>query len=165
MNTSRLVLAVSALSIAIGFGAGRLLADDAPNPPAQAPAAAADAKAAKVRKLLALQGGEALAKMTLDKMLAQFQAMPGLPHGFAEKFAEKADVKQIMELGLPAYVKHVDEATLDAAIAFYESPHGRKLSESLPAVTMEAMDAGAEWGRKLGAEVARELLEEKRAPK
>jgi hypothetical protein len=54
-------------------------------------------------------------------------------------------------------VKHLDDATLDAMIAFYETPAGRDLAAKMPTIQMETMDAGIVYGRKLGMEVAAEL--------
>jgi hypothetical protein len=160
-RTHVLVLAIAVGACALGFTAARVLADDSTKPAAPPAASAADAakavKEEKVRKLIRLQGGEELARKSIDKTLEQFKGMPGLPAGFAEKFREKANMKEVAEFPVPAYVKHVDDATLDAAIAFYESPEGRKLAAQLPAIQLETMDAGAAWGRKLGIEVATEL--------
>ena len=148
------------LSLAIAFAAGitsaTLLAQDAATQEATA-----KAKEEKVRKLLKLQGQEELAKLTLDTMLDQFAGTPGLPAGFVEKFKEKATAKEILDLSVPTFVKHLDESTIDAAIAFYESPEGRKLASKSPAMTTESMKAGAAWGQKKAMEVLAELQQPK----
>lgn len=159
MRRSFVVVAPVAVVLAIAFCAMRLCAEEEPKSPA---APAALSKEDKVRKLLRLQGGEALAKMTMDKMLDQFKGMPGLPAGFADRFREKVNLKELTEFALPGYVKHLDDATLDAVIAFFETPAGRNLAAQTPAITMETMDASAAWGRRIGAEVARELAAEKK---
>jgi hypothetical protein len=171
MNRTLLVaLAFVVGASAVALTAVRVVADDSAKPPVAPPVAppaapsdaAKAAKEEKVRKLIRLQGGEDLARKSLDKMLDQFKGMPGLPAGFAEKFREKANLTELANFPVPAYVKHLDDSTLDAAIAFYESPEGRKLAAQLPAIQMESMDAGAAWGRKLGMEVAAELASGKK---
>ncbi len=162
MNRTLVVaLAFAVGASAVALTAVRVVADDSAKPPVAPPAAPPDAakaaKEEKVRKLLRLQGAEAQAKLTLDKMIDQFKQMPGLPKGFAEAFRAKANVKDMLELSVPSYAKHLDDATLDAVIAFYESPAGRELAVQMPTIQTETMDAGVVYGRKLGMEVAAEL--------
>jgi uncharacterized protein len=158
MKRPLVVLVPVALALAAGLTAGRLFADDsAPAPAAPAPAAPSKAKEEKVRKLLKVQGAEELARITFDKMIEQFRKMPGLPPGFLDKFTEKTSMQDILELSIPPYVKHVDDATLDAAIAFYESPEGRKLAAQLPTISSESADAAAVWGQKKAMDILKEL--------
>jgi hypothetical protein len=143
-----------------------LFADDSSTTPAApaapAPAAAATAKEEKVRKLLKAQGQEAAAKVAFDKMLDTFKKLPGLPPGFLEKFREKASVKEMVDISVPIYAKHLDDATIDAVIAFYETPEGRKLAAAFPALQSEAMDAASVWGQKKAMEVMKELTDGKK---
>jgi hypothetical protein len=113
-------------------------------------------KEEKVRKLLRITGAEETSKLALDKMLDQFKAMPGMSPEFFEAFRAKADPKAMAELSVPVYVKHLDDRTLDAALAYYETEEGAKFAAAIPAVTSEAMDAGMEWGRKVAMEAAQE---------
>jgi hypothetical protein len=165
MRRPLVVLVPVALALAAGLTGARLFADDsapaAPAPAAPAPAAPSKAKEEKVRKLLRLQGMEALAKLTFDKMLDQFKSLPGLPSGFLEKFREMASVEEIVDLSVPSYVNHLDDSTLDALIVFYESPEGRKFSAQMPVIQTESIDAGAAWGQKKALEVMSELQGEK----
>jgi hypothetical protein len=155
------VVAVAAFVAAAGSHA-----DDGQQPAAPAaPAAPADAalaaKEEKVRKLLRLTGSGAAAQQVLDKMLEQFRKMPQLPAGFVDKFKAKADVKALTDLAVPSYVKHLDDATLDAAIAFYETPAGQQWVAAQPAMMSEAMVAGQMWGTRTASEVMKELKEAK----
>lgn len=159
-----LLVVVPVVALAAGLTAARLLADDSTNPPAApaAPTDAAKAKEAKVRKLLKLQGAEEVATIGFNKTLDQFKAMPNLPAGFVEMFRAKASVQEMVDLSIPAYVKHLDDATLDAAIAFYETPAGKTLAGQLPAIQTEAADAGVVWGQKKAMEVMKALQEKNR---
>jgi uncharacterized protein len=42
---------------------------------------------------------------------------------------------------IPIYQKHLNQADVDAMIAFYSSPTGKKLMQQLPQITQEAMQA------------------------
>jgi hypothetical protein len=157
----RFALALVAVAVtAVAFSSARLFAEEEKKPeaPAAAPAGApSQAVLDKVKKLLKLNGSEEIARITMDKSIEQIAAMPGLPAGFAAKFKEKADIKDLVALIVPIYAKHFDEATLDSLITFFESPVGKKLVAEQPAIAAESADAGAVWGAKVGAEVAAEL--------
>jgi hypothetical protein len=165
MNRVLVASCFAAVAAATFFTVPRARADDAAKPPAAAPVAPAapapSAKEEKVRKLLRLTGAEAASQQMIDMMLKQFAGMPGLPAGFVEKFKAKCDIKQIVDLSVPSYLKHLDEPTIDAAIAFHESPAGRKLVAEQPAILAECGAAGQEWGRKIALEVIQELEQER----
>jgi carboxymethylenebutenolidase len=82
---------------------------------------------AKVRELLDLTGAGQLGKQVMDGMLAQFQQMPGLSDGFVAAFHEQAKPEELVDRIVPIYTEHLDAATIDAALAFYKTEHGRKL--------------------------------------
>jgi hypothetical protein len=42
---------------------------------------------------------------------------------------------------IPIYQRHLNQADVDAMIAFYASPTGKKLMQQLPQITQEAMQA------------------------
>lgn len=150
-------------AVAAGLTTARLLADDTANPPAAPAAPAPDVKAKeeKVRKLLKLQGSEELAKATFDRMIEAFRKLPGVTPGFLEKFREKISVQELLDLSIPPYVKHLDDATLDAAIAFYESPEGKKFAAQLPAIQAEASESSTAWAQKKAKEILKELQAQK----
>ncbi len=140
----------------VGLTADRLFAQDASNPPA-----AKETKEDKIRRLLKLNGAEDNAKLMMDRMTEQIAKMPGLPAGFAAKMKERASTKDLVEMIVPIYAKHFDEPTLDAVIVFLESPAGLKMTAEQPAILNESMNVGVAWGKKLGADIARELQEGK----
>ena len=133
-------LALPALALLLLPSAPGLRAEDAP----------AGQKEQKVRRLLELTGAAAVGKQAMEQMIAGFQPMEAagqLPPGFCKKFSDMTDPKEIAELAVPAYVKHLSEEDLDGAIAFYQTPAGRHMAEALPAITRESMEAGQKWGQ------------------
>lgn len=112
---------------------------------------------AKIHKLMEVTGAVGLGDQMLDQMMTTFQQMPGLPPGFAEKFLEKADTNELVELVVPIYRKHLDEATIDALIIFAESTAGSKFYAAQPAIMREQMTAGQNWGQAVAEEVMQEL--------
>lgn len=69
-----------------------------------------------------------------------------------------------MALGIAAvYARHFTVGELREMIAFYESPIGRKVTESLPAVGQESMQVGMGWAMKRMPEVQRKIQERLKA--
>ena len=145
MRVMRKPLAVFAAVLALATLAG-------------APSASGQAnKEAKVRKLIELTGGEDLAKQMLDSMMSEISKSPDLPPGFAEKFRELAMKEDIVSMYVPIYVKHVQDADLDAAIAFYSTPSGKRFVKAQPAILQESMAVGQQWGERLGKKAMEEI--------
>jgi len=111
----------------------------------------------KVRELLVAMHTRDISKRGLEAMLGAFDKMPGLPKGFGARFQERFDLDHIVDLTVPIYMKHLEESTLDATLAFFASDEGKKLAEQQVDIMIESMQIGQEYGAKLGAEVAEEL--------
>lgn len=157
-----LVSSLAVLSCSMFAGTWLARAVAAPQTP---PKAAAESKPdesdrqrleRKVKQLLKDNGTEATQKKSMDQMTAQFEKM-GLPPEFGEKFMARFDIDHLMEMCVKVYADHVDEPTIDALIAFYATPAGKKVAEATPDITTEMMQAGMEYGQKIGAEVGEEM--------
>lgn len=114
-------------------------------------------KEQKVRQLIELSGGAAAARQVVDSMINDVATSRDLPAGFAEKFKELALKEDIVALYVPIYMKHLEDADLDAAITFYSSPAGRRLTQAQPAIVGDSMKVGQEWGVRLGERTMKEL--------
>ncbi|WP_257461848.1 DUF2059 domain-containing protein [Archangium lipolyticum] len=119
-------------------------------------------KEEKVRKLMVLTGAEDTGRRMLDSMTQHFGEMSNIPSGFLEKFREVAAQEPIVELLVPVYMNHFSEEDLDAAIAFHESPAGKRFLAAQPLVMQEAMQLGEQWGLRLAEKTLRALAEEER---
>ena len=139
-------MGMTALLIVIAAGVAR--ADD-------------EIKEKKVRELLALTGAGKLGKQVMDGMMDQFKGMPGMSPEFVKKFKAMAKPEALVDMIVPIYMKHLDEKTLDAAIAFYKTPEGRALIKAQPKIVQESTAAGTVWGRELAAKVMRGLRGER----
>jgi uncharacterized protein len=155
-----LLSALAVLTCALFAGSWMARAAAAPQSPPEAAAKVEETDRQrlerKVKKLLKENGTEATQKKSMEQMIGQFAKM-GLPAEFGEKFMARFDIQRLIDLGVKVYADHLDEATVDALIAFYETPSGRKLAEATPDITTEMMLAGMEYGQKIGAEVAEEM--------
>lgn len=146
-------VAVAALSLA-------LLA--APASGAGPAVEAKSAKEQKIRKLIALTGGEELARSMLDAMLAELAKDPDAPAGVAEKFRELAAKEDLVSQYVPIYAAHLQEPELDAAITFYSSPMGQKFAKAQPGIVQDSMAAGSKWGASLAERAMKELQAKQR---
>jgi hypothetical protein len=118
-------------------------------------------KEQKVRKLLEITGAASMGKQVMDAMLDQFNKMPNLPEGFIAKFREVATGQDLLEKVIPIYLKHFDEESLDAVIAFYQTDAGRKFIKAQPAIMKESMELGQKWGQELATKALKSLQEDK----
>lgn len=121
-------------------------------------------KERKVRRLMELTGAEDAGKQMLEMMTEQFAHMPHIPKGFMEKFRELAERQSMVDMLVPVYMKHLNEEDLDAAIAFHESPAGKRFLAAQPQVMQEAKEVGEKWGVRLAEQTLRELAEDERRP-
>lgn len=130
---------------------------DPPTPPSN--------KEMKIRKLLDTTGAAATGKQVMDAMLNEFGKSNNLPEGFIEKFKETARPDTLVEIIVPIYLKHLDEDTVDGAIAFFESPAGKKFLKAQPEILKESMEAGQKWGAESARKTLRALQEDKKKDK
>lgn len=121
-------------------------------------------KEQKVRRLMALTGAEDAGKQMLEIMTEQFANNPSIPTGFMEKFRELAEKQSMVDMLVPVYMRHLNEEDLDAAIAFHESPAGRRFLAAQPRVMEEAKEVGEKWGVRLAEQALRALAEDERRP-
>lgn len=129
------------------------------------------AKAADIRRLMALVNTEELATGLLGAMTDQIRPMitSSLPPGeyreklvdlFLEKFRSKADMKSLLELLLPVYDKYLSDEEIKGLIAFYQTPLGKKTLEVMPKVMTESQEEGRKWGEGMGRQAMQEVLAE-----
>lgn len=114
-------------------------------------------KEKKVRHFLALNGAEAQAKQQFEMMIEQFDMMPGLPPGFGKKFQQMTSPQDLVDMIVPIYMEKVEDSTLDAMIAFYESEEGKKLSAAMPEILKRSTEAGQKWGMEMAMKVSMAL--------
>lgn len=129
------------------------------------PASSAPAPSFKdlLKTMMEVTGSEATYNAVIIQMVSTFKTQkPEVPAAVWNEFGEeftKAVSRDILDLLLPIYQKHFTEDDLKAAIAFYESPAGQKMALASPLVMRESMEAGQQWGMKVGADIAAKLKE------
>lgn len=113
-----------------------------------------------LNKMMTLSGALFSAKTMVPQMVTMMkQQAPSVPQTFWDGFVSKWETKfadRMVELYVPIYQKYLTLEDLKQIVAFYESPVGKKLGTSTPAMTMEGM----QLGQKLGMEMVTELQQE-----
>jgi hypothetical protein len=146
-----------------GFCLAVLLAGVAP---VQAQTQVAPEKEKAIRRLLDVMGTVKLTQQMTHQMMASFrQTMPGVPEDAWSRFEKKLDAQELIDQIIPVYDKHFNKEDIEALAAFYETPLGRKVVQTLPQISQESMAIGQEWGRRKAQEVIAEIQQEQGAPK
>lgn len=115
-------------------------------------------KAADIRRLMKLTGTEQAVTQMTGQMVNQLRASdPSIPAEFWTRFKSKIKADELLNLMVPVYEKNYTKAEIRELIAFYDTPLGKKLIATTPAVMMEAQQIGAAWGRKKAQEVLTEM--------
>lgn len=130
----------------------------APSASAQAPSSEYKAT---LEKMLELSGAMASAKAMVPQMIAMMkQQSPSVSAAFWDGFQKKWEAKfgsKLAELYVPIYQKYLKLDDLKKIVAFYESPAGKKLGASTPAMMAEGMQIGQKLGMEIAAELQQEL--------
>lgn len=115
-------------------------------------------KNADIRALLNLTKSGELAVQMMQEMLNTYrQGLPQVPDEFWLGFAAKVKTEDLVDMLVPIYDRHLTHDEVISLIEFFQSPTGKKLVSIQPSVMKESMQAGQEWGEKIGQQVTAEL--------
>src|SRR5688572_10880969 len=138
------------LILAAAFCAALPLAAAEPVPPAR------DVPSAeRIRVLIELTGGERSMRVMADQLLQQLRnTNPGVPPHVWEELKTSIDLREVVELTIPVYQKHLSAADVEEAIRYWQTDSDRRLSVAQPLILGETMPLGREWGRRLFQDVS-----------
>lgn len=164
------VLALCLLSITAARAQQPAAAPAAPPPSADQPATAADIDRYfevmhihDMMKTVAITVSQQVRKM----LESQSDASSDLPPGAQEKLNQLFD-RLISEMPLddmldamrPVYMKHLTHGDVDALVAFYSSPTGKRVLAEMPAMSQESMQAASPVLQKYQARVQQEVQDQ-----
>ncbi len=119
-------------------------------------ASAEKPSAESVNKLMKLTGAGEIGVQVIDQMLKSVKPlMPMAPEAFWQDFRKEANAEEMIKLVVPIYQKHLQQADVDAAIKFYETPEGQRLIKVQPAIMNEAFQVGQQWGQGLAKKLVK----------
>lgn len=129
--------------------------------PLAAQAAPADSiRLALARQLLVLNRSTEQAMANMDAMLSSQRTLnPRIPGAFWDRFGARVHASRDDFTGMLAdiYARHFTAAELRELIAFHQTPIGQRLIELQPQISRESMEAGQQWGARIGQAVAAQL--------
>lgn len=110
-----------------------------------------------IEKLLSVNGSSAAYDLAFDQMVAQFKMMKTeAPDEVWKQVRSEVFDKEIAALTkqlIPIYKKHFTHEDIKGMIAFYESPLGKKLTDTTGKITTETMQMAQTWGIQLGGKI------------
>jgi hypothetical protein len=121
------------------------------------------AKAALIRQLLArTQAADQAIAMMEASLPSQRQSNPRIPAVFWDRFMAEARARRgelVDMIGL-VYDRHFTSEELQQLLDFYDTPIGRKLLAAQPAIAQESVEAGQQWGQRIGSAIGAQLAAE-----
>lgn len=117
-----------------------------------------------LKEMLELAGTEATFNVAIKQMFVMFKEQKSnVPSEVWESFESEfsnTSMDELVEMLVPVYQRHLTEADLQAMIAFYKTPVGKKYAEKTPLIMQESMQVGQQWGMRIGT-LFQEKLKEK----
>ncbi|MEP1446662.1 MAG: DUF2059 domain-containing protein [Paraglaciecola sp.] len=112
------------------------------------PILAEPAKPESVQKLMDISGAGALGEMMMSQMMpALKQSIPDATEEFWQDVAAEMNFDQLITSIIPVYQQHLSEEDIQAILAFYNTPSGKKLISSQPLIMQQSMQIGQQWGQ------------------
>jgi len=121
------------------------------------------AKAAVLRQLLArTQAADQAIALMEASLPAQRQSNPRIPAVFWDRFIIEARARrgELVDMISVVYDRHFTIEELRQLLAFYDTPLGRKLLAAQPAIAQESVQAGQQWGQRIGVAIGAQLAAE-----
>jgi uncharacterized protein len=110
---------------------------------------------------------DAVSKQMRQMMHDQIQKTPNLPPDAEEKMnkmydnmLQKMPIEDLLQAMEPVYAKHFTRGDVDAMIAFYSTPAGKKMLAEMPAITQEVMQASSGVLRKYMDQTMQEIQDQ-----
>lgn len=114
-------------------------------------------------KMLEASGAMTTVKSMVPQMIGMMKhTYSNVPDEFWKSFEEQLSEKantQFLDIYVSIYHRYLTISDLKKITAFYESPVGKKLAESTPVMTAEAMEAGQQIGMGIAKEIMANLKE------
>jgi uncharacterized protein len=121
------------------------------------------AKTALLRQLVVrTQVADQAIAMLEASIPMQRQSNPRIPAVFWDRFLVQAKARrgELVDMISVIYDRHFTADELRQLLAFYDTPLGRKLLAAQPTIAQESLQAGQEWGQRVGTAIGAQLAAE-----
>jgi len=109
-------------------------------------------KERKARKLMEAMSQREVMEQTTAVGAESFAKM-GLPDSFTDAFLDRFDYDRMIDETVEIYAEKLEEETLDALLAFYESEQGQVFVAEFPAISVAIVRTGQKYGEELATEI------------
>lgn len=117
-------------------------------------ASAEPAKAETIQKILEASDATKMASMVLDQMIPLLKRqLSGAPEDFWIQIRQEFMGKELMDMIIPVYQKHLQESDAQAIYKFYMTPAGQRLIKAQPLIVQETMMLGQQWGQQVAQKI------------
>lgn len=103
-----------------------------------------------------------LEQMTISMKENYQKNFPDTPTEFWDNFFKEMKGDDLINLIVPIYDKHFTEEDINALVAFYDTPVGKKMVEKLPLIMQESITVGQKWGKEIAEKVIQKMNEKEK---
>ena len=113
-----------------------------------------------IRQFMEITGSAKMGKMVMDKMIESYKKIyPAAASDFWDEFAKEINLKDLVDMIVPIYGKYFSDEEITQLIAFYKTPLGKKIIETMPLIMQDSYGVGQAWGTKLAEKIQLRLKE------
>lgn len=117
-----------------------------------------------LKKMFSSAGMEKTYESSIKQMFQMFKMQyKNVDENTWDKFEKEFQVaakKDLINLLIPVYEKHLTLKDIKEITKFYQTPVGKKFASKTPLITKESMQVGQKWGMKIGQDFAKKMEEE-----
>lgn len=120
-------------------------------------------KAALIRQLLVrTQAADQAIALMEASLPAQRLSNPRIPAVFWDRFIAEARARrgELVDMMSVVYERHFTTEEIRHLLDFYDTPLGRKLLAAQPKIAQESVEAGQQWGQRIGSAIGAQLAAE-----
>lgn len=111
-----------------------------------------------IRRLLKITGTPELGLRIARRIIKNMKrSYPDVPDKFWAEFEDELDEDTFISIIVPIYEEQFTHEDVKKLIEFYQTDVGQKYVEKLPQLTEQSMQAGRNWGRRLGQKIVDKL--------
>ncbi len=115
-----------------------------------------------IEKLMQVTKADQMAEQMWVQMSSMLKSKTSdAPKDFWQKIEKEKNIKEVIQLLIPVYQKHLSQKDIDAILVFYQSPAGQRLIAAQPKIMQESMVIGQQWGENLTKKIMAEYKAEK----
>ncbi len=128
-------------------------------------AQAEQASADSIKKLMVSTGADVVGTKAIDNMIAQLKPLlPAAPASFWADIKKDTQPDDLIALLIPIYQQQLTESQVQAALAFFQSPEGKKFVAAQPIIHQKSMQAVQDWGKAFGHRIVEKYQKDHPAP-